>query len=345
MFVCCLGCIAFLWIVGLSPAQGQEPASFAQPVPGPKELEEVPQEPTLPPPNIESEGIVPSPPIASPLNTEGNAPLCPPPPADACLDPAFSDRVDVFTHRRYWPEMWGYAGLNVFAAGNKMAPNGQTYYPLGSAFADLNIGLLPEKRLYIYAHGVFWAQKPTAGVTDGNQGNFDFSKRQMDLTVGAAWRYCGPLELRAFAYSYNNLNRGFNLNVPEGYNDGVGVENRLYIFKSNAYDLPRLNFLSLGYMPTKEITGENGLFFTPGLFARAYLTYEFVPRKYYVYADTQLICQQFANPRLLYFDDGFAARPFDKFNGLEFRLGVNNTVDVQVDITRTLVYALFQVIF
>jgi len=58
-----------------------------------------------------------------------------------------------------------------------------------------------------------------------------------------------------------------------------------------------------------------------------------------------LICQQFANPRLLYFDDGFAARPFDKFNGLEFRVGVNNTVDVQVDFTRTLVYALIQVVF
>jgi len=276
---------------------------------------------------------------------EGPTPPTLPPSEDANPTPPLPDSVGVFTHRRYWPEVWGYAGVNVFATGNKMAPNGQPYYPLGSLFADLNIGLLPEKKLYAYAHGVFWAQKPTAGVTDGNQGNFDFSKRQMDLTIGAAWRYYGPLELRAFAFSYNNLNRGFDLNVPAGYNDGVGVENRYYIFKSNAYDLPRLNFLSLGYMPSKEITGQNGIFFSPGLFARAYLTYEFIPRKYYIYADTELICQQFANPRLLYFDDGFAARPFDKFNGLEFRVGVNNTVDVQVDFTRTLVYALIQVVF
>jgi len=214
-----------------------------------------------------------------------------------------------------------------------MAPNGLAYYPLGSVFADLNIGILPQKRLYVYTQGVFWAQKPSSGVTNGDQGNFDFSKRQMDLTVGAAWRYYGP------------LNRGFDLNVPSGYNDGVGVENRYYIFKSNAYDLPRLNFLSIGYMPTKEITGENGIYFNPGLFLRAYLTYEFVPLKYYVYADTELLCQQYADPRLLYFDDGFAARPFNKFNGLEFRIGVNNTVDLQADITRTLVYGLIQVVF
>lgn len=226
-----------------------------------------------------------------------------------------------------------------------MAPNGQTYYPLGSLFADVNIGLLPEKRLYIYGQGSFWAQKPSSGVTNGDQGNFDFSKREMDLTLGGAWRYYGPLEVRVFAFSFSNLNRGFDLNVPAGYNDGVGVENRYYIFKSNAYDLPRLNFLSIGYMPTKEITGADGNLFKPGLFARAYLTYEFVPLKYYVYADTELLCQEAANPRLLFLDDGFAARPFNKFNGLEFRIGVYNTIDVQVDNARTLVYALFQVVF
>lgn len=226
-----------------------------------------------------------------------------------------------------------------------MAPNGQTYYPLGSMFADINIGFLPQKRLYIFAQGEFWAQKPTNGVTNPQQGNFDFSKRQMDLTFGGAWRYYGPLEARVFAFSYNNLNRGWDLNIPSGFNDGVGVENRYYIFKSNAYDLPRLNFLSIGYMPTKEIAGEDGIIFKPGLFARAYLTYEFVPLKYYVYADTELLCQQFTNPRLLFFNDGFAARPFNKLDGLEFRVGVFNTVDVQADITRTLVYALVQFVF
>jgi hypothetical protein len=331
MFVRCLCCTAVVWIAGMLQVQGQETVSPAQPALGATTPEETPPPSVLPPPN-ENEVVPPPPP-----------PLLPP--ADAGPASVFSDRVGVFTHRIYWPEVWGFAGLNVFATGNKMAPNGQTYYPLGSVFVDFNVGFLPEKRLYAFGQGVFWAQKPSAGVTNGDQGNFDFSKRQMDLTVGAAWRYYGPLEVRVFAYSYNNLNRGFDLNVPSGYNDGVGVENRYYIFKSNAYDLPRLNFLSIGYMPTKEITGENGIFFNPGLFLRAYLTYEFVPLKYYVYADTEMLCQQYADPRLLYFDDGFAARPFSKLNGLEFRIGVNNTVDVQADITRTLVYALMQVVF
>ncbi|MHB1424127.1 MAG: hypothetical protein ACYC3I_13200 [Gemmataceae bacterium] len=317
-----------LWTAGVSVARGQEQACFAPALPE----QECPQE--TPPPSA----------LLAP-NAEGIAPPCPPQPADPCSDPVFPIREEVFTHRGYCPEVWGFAGFNAFASGNKMAPNGQTYYPLGSLFIDFNIGILPEKKLYVFSQGVFWAQKPTSGVTNGSQGNFDFSKREMDLSIGAAWRYYGPLEVRVFAYSYNNLNRGFNLNVPEGYNDGVGIENRYYIFKSNAYDLPRLNFLSLGYMPTKEITGGDGLLFKPGLFARAYLTYEFVPRKYYVYADTELLCQQYVTPRLLFFDDGFAARPFDKLPGLEFRLGVFNTGDVQVDNLRTLVYGSILVLF
>jgi len=328
MLTRCICCTALLLAAGLLPAQGQETASSPQPTLGSISWEETSPPSELPPPNqVEV------------------APPFPAPPADPGTESAFSDRVGVFDHRRYWPEVWGFAGVDVFASGKKMAPNGQTYYPLGSLFADLNIGFLPQKRLYLFTHGEFWAQKPTSGVTNGDQGNFDFSKRQVDLSIGGAWRYYGPLEIRAFAFSYNNLNRGFDLNVPEGYNDGVGVENRYYIFKSNAYDLPRLNFLSIGYMPSKEITGQDGIFFKPGLFARAYLTYEFVPLKYYVYADTELICQSAVNPRLLYLDDGFAARPFNRLNGLEFRVGVNNTIDVQADIARTLVYALFQVIF
>jgi hypothetical protein len=329
-------CSAVVWLfaVGLL-ARGQEPACFSQPSSDPEWLEEAPPpSPVLPPANVE-EGLAPP----TPLN-----PAATPAP---CTVPAslFAVPDDVFAHRKYLPEVWGYGGLSLIATGNKMAPNGQSYYPLGDVFMDFNIGLLPEKRLYLYSQGAFWAQKPSAGITNGSQGNFDFSKREMDLTVGAAWRYYGAFELRTFAFSYNNLNRGFNLNIPEGYNDGVGIENRYYIFKSNAYDLPRLNFLSLGYMPTKEIAGGDGLLFKPGLFARAYLTYEFVRRKYYVYADTELLCQAAVTPRMLFFDDGFAARPFDQFNGLEFRLGVYNTADVQVDNLRTLLYATFQIVF
>jgi hypothetical protein len=327
---------AVLLFGAVSVVRGEESA-FLAPF-GEERLNDALPPTLLPPPNAENNEM------PSPIAKETTPPLCPLSTKD-WIASLFLVPDGVFTHRNYRPEVWGYGGLSVFATGNKMAPNGQPYYPLGTLFIDFNIGLLPEKRLYLFTQGVFWAQKPSAGITDGNQGNFDFSKREMDLTVGAAWRYYGPLEFRVFAFSYNNLNRGFDLNVPEGYNDGVGFENRYYIFKSNAYDLPRLNFLSLGYMPTKEVTGEDGLLFKPGLFARAYLTYEFVRRKYYVFADTEVLCQQAVNPRLLFFNDGFAARPFDKLTGLEFRLGVFNTVDVQVDITRTLLYATFQVLF
>jgi hypothetical protein len=338
MFVRCVGCTALVWIAGMLPVRGDQAVSPAQPTLGKITLED-----TLPAPG--KIAVEEWPPISVLAAYSGDATQAPPPrSADGPALP-FSDKNDVFTHRLYWPEVWGFTGIDVFATGNKMAPNGQVYYPLGSVFIDINVGFLPQKRLYAFGQGAFWAQKPSSGVTNGDQGNFDFSKRQMDLLVGGAWRYYGPLEARVFAFSYSNLNRGFDMVVPAGYNDGVGIENRYYIFKSNAYDLPRLNFLSIGYMPTKEITGEDGIFFKPGVFARAYLTYEFVPIKYYVYADQEVLCQQYADPRLLFFNDGFAARPFDKFNGLEFRVGVFNTVDVKVERDRTLVYALIQFVF
>jgi hypothetical protein len=34
--------------------------------------------------------------------------------------------------------------------------------------------------------------------------------------------------LEASAYSLNNLNRGFSLSRPDGYRDGIKIENRYY---------------------------------------------------------------------------------------------------------------------
>jgi hypothetical protein len=167
----------------------------------------------------------------------------------------------------------------------------------------------------------------------------------MDLLLGIAWNYWNYFEARVFAYAFNNLNRGMELDKPFGYNDGVVVENRYYIPKSNLYDLPRLNFLSIGYYTSKDLTDADGVYFHPGLFARAYLTYEFVKRRYYVYADTEMIDRRTARPKLFFFDDGFAARPFSKWEGIEFRAGVFNTVDAQVDNVRTLLYLTVRVVF
>jgi len=74
--------------------------------------------------------------------------------------------------------------------------------------------------------------KAGAAVTNGNQGSFDFSKREFDLTLGLAWNYYSALELRVLGYAFNNLNRGISPISPEGYNDGFGLENRYYF--SNA---------------------------------------------------------------------------------------------------------------
>lgn len=285
-------------------------------------------------------GFPPADPLAS-----VPSPLSVAPPEGTGAPPSPDDPDMLREHPRLLPNVWGVVGVSLFPSGNKMAPNGVVYLPFGTLDFDVNIGLLPRKRLYVFSIGTFWTQKATDGVTNPHQGPIDFSKRQMDILLGIAWNYWNYFEARVWAYSYNNLNRGTTLDQPYGYNDGVVVENRYYIPKSNLFDLPRLNFLSLGYYTSKVLTGADGVYFNPGLFLRAYLTYEFVPRRYYVYADTQMIARSAVNPKLLLFDDGFAARPFSKIPGLEFRGGVFNTVDVQVDNVRTLLYLTAQVIF
>jgi hypothetical protein len=39
----------------------------------------------------------------------------------------------------------------------------------------LNLGLLPQKELYLFSEGTFWAQHSGGGVT---QSSVDFSKRE-----------------------------------------------------------------------------------------------------------------------------------------------------------------------
>src|SRR6185437_2421473 len=106
-------------------------------------------------------------------------------------------------HPRLLPQVWGVAGLRYFLSGDKMAPNGVVYDPFGAFDFDLNVGLIPRKRLDLYTIGTFWTQKATPGVTNPHQGVLDFSKRQMDILVGLAWNYWNYFEARVFAYSYN----------------------------------------------------------------------------------------------------------------------------------------------
>lgn len=264
-----------------------------------------------------------------------------PPGADgleAKPDPEAGTRLESPLRHCAWTEVWGNAGAHGFFTGTQMAPNGETYTPLFSLDLDLNIGLVRDKKLYVFAQTQFWTQRATDGITNSSQGSVDFSKREFDVEIGAAWNYWGPLEFRIFGYADNNLNRGFSLTVPYGYNDGYGLENRFYLPTDDKYDLGRLSFLSLGYLPTKNLIGGDGQQFRPGFFARAYLAYDLPALKSYLYLDSQLFAEEAFKARLVILDGGLASRPFNRCQGLEFRLGCETTFDVQADTTRPLTY-------
>jgi hypothetical protein len=233
-------------------------------------------------------------------------------------------------HRQPWPEVWGFFGMRGFFAGTQLAPNGFTFNPLFAVDSDFNISILPNKKLYLFIDSTFWGQKAGNGVTNPTQGSFDFSKREFDVTGGLAWNYWGPLELRFFGYAQNNLNRGTDPQLPFGYNDGVGLENRLYLPGADIYDVGKLSFLGIGYLPSNALMGLDGNQFKPGLFMHAYLTWDLSMIRSYLYFDGQYFGESGAKPRLLLLDTGLAVRPFPALQNLEFRLGGADTYDVQV---------------
>jgi hypothetical protein len=251
--------------------------------------------------------------------------------------------------------VWGLAGTRWYAAGPRTAPNGLAYHPLFSLDLNLNVWLWPSQRVYLFTDDRFWGQKAEGTVTNGKDSKFGFSKREFDLDFGGAWNYWGPLEARVFGYSLNNLNRGLSLSDPAGFNDGFGLENRYYLSPEYAalgragFDVARATFVSVGYLPTKDLVGNDGAPFHPGPFARAYLLYDLPPDIFrfpcYAFADALLIGKESFVPKLLYLDTGVAFRPFRKVPRLEFRLGAENTWDFEAGPGRTLWYGAVRVIF
>jgi hypothetical protein len=248
-------------------------------------------------------------------------------------------------HHCSWPEVWGTVGFPIYITGSHMAPNGVSFYPLFAFDFDFNIGILPHKELYLFAENKFWTQRASPGVTNPSQGKFDFSKREYDFMLGGAWNYFNNFELRLEAYALNNLNRGDSLSSPYGFKDGVGIENRYYFGSADVYDVGRLSFVSIGYYPSKSLVGGDGSEFHPGLFARAYLTYDLPAIRSYGYFDGQYIGEKGVKPRLLELDVGLAARPFVRLPNLEFRVGYDITGDVQIDTTRNLVYGAIRIVY
>lgn len=251
-----------------------------------------------------------------------------------------------------WQTVWGLVALRPIFAGPKVAPNGERYHPNFSLDLIFDFWIWRSQRLYMFGDFSLWGEKGENGVTNGHDGWLGTSKRQFDLSGGAAWNYAGRWEARAFGYTDNNLNRGTNLVTPEGFMDGFGLENRYYLsaeydrLGQTGFDIARATYLSIGYYPSKSMVGNDGNWFKPGPMLGAYLIYDLWDQPMvYAFGAATLIGERSFDPKLLIFDVGFAARPFAAWRQWEFRVGAENTADLQVHNVLSLWYLSFRYIF
>jgi hypothetical protein len=262
------------------------------------------------------------------------------------LSDGLTEASDRTLHDVSSPTVWGVFGMPFYVAGDRMAPNGGAFEPLFAVTSDLNLGLLENKELYLFWNSSFWMQRAAKGITNSNQGMWDFSKREFDNDLGLVWGYAPRLELRASAYALDNLNRGTSLGKASGAAYGVKLENRYYFDSADIYDLGRLSFVSIGAIPTNNLVGSNGRSFHPGLFAHAYLTQD-LPLPWlgssYAYAGLKLTDERVATPRLLEGEVGFAIRPFPRQQNIEFRIGYDRTYDIRARTGVDLLYGAIRV--
>ena len=101
----------------------------------------------------------------------------------------------------------------------------------------------------------------------------------------------------------------------------------------------------MGYYPTKDMVGFKNEYFFPSLFARAYLTYDLAEDRCYLFADTTLVTKKPLTPKMLEVDAGIAYRPFQRSKGWEFRLGADETFDLQGRDIETKLYWSARVIY
>jgi hypothetical protein len=203
--------------------------------------------------------------------------------------------------------IWGDVGMGFYpASSEKVAPNGLVYDPMFKLDADLNIG---TSNFYIFANSVYYTEKPQPGVTTNkNQGKFDFTKRQYDFNIGFAWGTSARTELRLFAYSQSNINRGQSLDKPYGFKDGAAFVLRYYPSISR-----EKGYLGAGYYFTKDLADTGGQAFEPGLFSK--LNYGiFLYKNFRIAADAFLVTEK-----------GFALKELDSKLGLIYRLRNNGS--------------------
>ncbi len=229
---------------------------------------------------------------------------------------------------------WGIAGGRFIFSGDKMAPNGVPYHPLFSLDLNFNFALTHDRRLYGFFDARFWAQSNQDHVA---QHFADFSKRQFDLAPGLAWNFYDRFEARVFAYSFNNLNRGFDLNNPFGYQDGVAVEARYY-FAGTDFDRGIFNFFSLGYYLSKSMIGNDGKEWEPGAFLRWSYNIPLWEQRLYAYTMGEFIAEKPFQAKWLWLDTGLSCRPIAHFPMLDIRLGNETNVDIDNGKTLTMWY-------
>lgn len=239
--------------------------------------------------------------------------------------------------------VWGIAEMDGYL-GQRMAPNSLLYHPDYGVNLYFNIWLWPAAGLYLYDNSLFWMGTTHEGL--------NFTKRELDFNIGVAWNYYDRLEARVFGYSQNNLNRGLSPEGSSGFNDGFGIENRYYLnpiyyaLGTSDYDLAKATFVSIGYLPTKTLTGADGKQFHPALFARAYLIWDIVKESCYVFADIALITEREPfDAKLLDTNVGAALRPFRQVPRLEFRAGCLDVWDIQVGNARPVGYINMRYVF
>ncbi|HEX7516657.1 MAG TPA: hypothetical protein VF345_05160 [Chthoniobacterales bacterium] len=256
------------------------------------------------------------------------------------LAPFLSQQISAgeLTDAAPWPDVCGYLGVQGYAPGERMAPNGVVFDPRFRSDFNLNLSLLPRKKLYVFLETEFWMQRSSPATTDNNQVVYNFSKREFDINTGFAWNIFDRLELRVSADALNNLNRGNSRTEASGNTDGGQFEARYYFGPASIYDVGQLNFVGIGYNPSHNLIGGDGLEFRAGMFAQAYATYSIPALRSYLYGHATLIEQEYGNLRLVTFDAGIATRPFSRVQDLEFRLGNELTADIQAGTTRDLIY-------
>ena len=146
-----------------------------------------------------------------------------------------------------------------------------------------------------------------------------------------------PNSSRPLSHSRSNIGR----------HPSIKLENRYYLNAAAQYDVGRLSFISLGYIPTENLVGGNGTSFRPGLFGRTYLAGD-LPISWfssYLYAGQQITGQNGATPRLIDTDVGWAVRPVTGFQNLEFRVGYDLIADAQKHTARNVVYGAVRIAF